>query len=475
MAWARRALPNLLAACLLASLLFAFFGHAFLNYDTFYALVWGDDLVHGRTPQYDVPVAPTPHPLATAVGALASPLGDGAEDALLALVLVSMGFLLVGLYRLGRESFAWPVGVLAAAIFATRVPPLNFGIRGYVDLPAAAFVVWAAVLEARRTRRGWPVFALLGLAGLLRPEAWLFLAAYWLWLFPACGSPARLRYAALALAAPVIWGVSDLLVTGDALWSLHGTHELAGQLKRPTGIESVPRLMPRRLGEIVRLPELVAAVLGFGAALLWLRARVRVPAAVAALNGVAYAVLGVAGLSLLGRYLFPAAAMVSLFAAVAVFGWAALDCGRGALRLAWRIAGLVVFAAILVFTPMQVDRLDALRDDIAARDRVQAELHDLVESPAGERAFARCGTLFVPNHRPVPSLAYWTGRRPAAIVSAQRRRPSRDGLFLAPASAAVAKLSILDPRDLTAPARRPPGYRELARNRSWVLYGGCRV
>jgi hypothetical protein len=38
-----------------------------------------------------------------------------------------------------------------------------------------AFVVWAAVLEARRPRRGTAVLVLLGLAGLLRPEAWLFL------------------------------------------------------------------------------------------------------------------------------------------------------------------------------------------------------------------------------------------------------------------------------------------------------------
>src|SRR5215210_7906477 len=101
---ARRALPNTLAAALLGLLIFAWFGHAFLNYDTFYALVWGDDLVHGRAPQYDVAIAPTPHPLAIAAGALASPLGDGAPDAMLALGLLSFGFLLVGLFRLGQAS-----------------------------------------------------------------------------------------------------------------------------------------------------------------------------------------------------------------------------------------------------------------------------------------------------------------------------------------------------------------------------------
>ncbi|MFL5782761.1 MAG: hypothetical protein ACJ760_15700 [Thermoleophilaceae bacterium] len=474
MAWARRALPNVLAAALVGALVFAYFGHAFLNYDTFYALVWGDELAGGLTPHYDTPVAPTPHPLAIAVGMLASRFGDAGEGVMLALVLFAIGWIAVGLYRLGRESFAWPVGVLAAVIFSTRVPPLNFGIRGYVDLPAIAFVIWAAVLEVRRPRRGWPVLVLLGLAGLLRPEAWLFIGVYWLWLLPGRGWRERLGLTLLAAAAPAIWLASDLAVTGDALWSLHGTHELAGELKRPTGLGNVPKLMPRRLGEIMRLPELIAAVLGFVAALAWMRRRALVPAALLVLNGVAYLVLAAAGLPLLGRYLFLAGAMLSLFAAAGVFGWTALARDHPA-RRGWLIGGLVALAGICLFLPEQVDRLTTLRDDIAARQRVDADLHSLVESTRAHEALGKCGTLYVPNHRTVPQLAYWTGRRPGAIVSAKLREPGRRGLFMAPASRRVAKLSILDKRDLTAPARRPRGYEELARNRSWVLYGGCRT
>jgi hypothetical protein len=135
----------------------------------------------------------------------------------------------------------------------------------------------------------------------------------------------------------------------------------------------------------------------------------------------------------------------------------------------------VVLAAILVFLPNQVDRLTTLRDDIAARQRVDADLHELVGRQRVRAALTSCGKLYVPNHRTVPQLAYWTGRRPGAIVSAKLTKPSRRGLFVAPASRRVAKLSILDPRDLTAPARRPRGYRTIARNRSWVLYGGCRT
>src|SRR5918997_2387726 len=130
MALARRAWPDALAALVVAAAVFAFFGHAFLNYDSFYALVWGDDLAHGRTPQYDTPVAPTPHPLANLVGALRSPLGDHAETAFLVIVIVSIGALVVGIFRLRQTLFSTAVGVLAAAIVVTRVPLLNFGISG---------------------------------------------------------------------------------------------------------------------------------------------------------------------------------------------------------------------------------------------------------------------------------------------------------------------------------------------------------
>jgi hypothetical protein len=472
------------AAAVVGLAVFAAFGHAFLNYDTFYSLVWGDQLAHGTKPVFDVPIAPTEHPLAVAVGALVSPLGDSAEDVLLALVILSIGFIAVGLFRLGHELFAWPVGVLAALIFLTRVPPMNFGIRGYVDLPTIAFAVWAAVLEVRRPRRGAAVLVLLGLAGLLRPEAWLLAAAYWLWLVwppPGDGSAASridrgraLRLGLLAAAAPLLWALSDLLVTGDPLWSLNGTSDLAAQLGRPRGLGDVPRIMPRRLGEIMRLPELLAAVAGFGLALAWFRRRAAVPAAVLVLNGVAFLVLAVGGLSLLGRYLFLAGAMLSLFAAVGALGWLALDPGDRR-RRPWMLGGLAILAAILVFAPAQAGRLHDLRTDIAARDRVAADLHDLVREPVAARALHSCGGLLVPNHRPVPNLAYWTGRSPADIASAAgTAHPPPDGLFVAPANPEAARLSILDPRDRSAPAGAPAGYRELARNRSWVLYGGCR-
>jgi hypothetical protein len=469
MFWPRRALLDWLAAAVIGALVFAWFGHAFLNYDTFYALVWGSDLAHARTPDYSVPVAPTPHPLAQLIGILLTPFGAGAEDLMLAIGLLALGMLTVGLFRLGQELFGVWAGLLAAAIIITRVPILNYGIRGYVDLPTAAFVVWAAVLEVRRPHRGAPVLILFGLAGLLRPEAWLYGAAYWFWLVTTAPDRSRIRqWTALALAAPLIWLASDLLITGNPLHSLTGTHDLAAQLGRKTGITALPSVAPRRLGEILRLPELIAAVAGLYFALRWLRDRAHFPLVVAILNGIAYAAFAIARLPLLGRYLFVAAAMLAVFAGAGALGWRELAPSHPG-RRAWQAIGIAALLAIAIFFPLQqTDRLDALKTDIAARDRIQADLKHLVQRPDVKRKLESCHGVLVGSHRVVPLVELWTDVRPNRIFSA--RGEVFGSCAILPANATVARLAVLDPNEPDASLRSYKG-PATARNRSWVFVG----
>ncbi len=459
----RRPLFDAALSGLIGLAIFAFFGRTFLNYDTFYALVWGGDLAHGRTPDYRVPVAPTPHPLAELVGEAVSLLGSAGEAVMLAIVIAAVGALVVGVFRLGEQLFNGPVGALAALIVATRVPLLNYGIRGYLDIVEIVLVVWAAVLEARSPRRGAPVLALLALAGLLRPEAWLYAGAYWLWLFPARTPPERALLGALVVGPPLAWGLSDLAISGDFLWSLHGTRDLASALGRQTGLLNAIKTAPRRLGEIVRLPELIAAVIGVVFGLVAYPRRVALPLAVAALNGLAFAVFAVAGLSLLGRYLFLAGVMLALFAAVGCLGWMSVTDNR-----LWRMTGSVALIAIAVFFGLrQVDRLTSLRTDIRARAQVQSDLHAL--------ALPGCRPIYVPDHRLVPLLAYWHHLEPQRILAQSPVISS--GELVLPANARVERLSILDPheprpRQLTVPA----GWREASANPSWSVYAAplCR-
>ena len=105
-------------------------------------------------------------------------------------------------------------------------------MRAYVDIPYAALVLGAILAEARRPRTTLPLI-LLALAGLLRPEAWLFSFAYVAWR-------RDLRLLPLAAAAPVLWLVHDQIVTGDWLHSLTDTRDNAETLQRITGLDDVP-------------------------------------------------------------------------------------------------------------------------------------------------------------------------------------------------------------------------------------------
>jgi hypothetical protein len=343
-----------------------------------------------------------------------------------------------------------------------------------VDIPFLALVVCAAVLEARHPRRGTPVLVLLGLAGLLRPEAWLLAGAYWIYLWPALDRAGRIRSAALVAAAPVLWAASDLVVTGDPLFSLTSTRDTAETLGRPRGVLKVPEIMPRRLGEILRWVPLIGGAAGFVWALRVTPRRAAVPAALAVLGGAAFVLIGIAGLSLLGRYLLMPAAMISIFFAFAALGWIGWpDAPR---RRAWLICATVLLVAFGGSTwSHQSDRLKRLRDGIQLRGEIQDDLRDLTDQPLAAPLFASCEPVYVPNHRPVPVLAWYLDRDPSDILSAQIERPRR-GLFVAPATDEVREKFVLDPHDpakLAVPDR-PPGFRRVTGNAAWVLYErGC--
>src|SRR6476660_1452695 len=189
----------------LAAALWLVWGHGFANYDTLYALVWGRQIGDGEQPSFDVSLAPTPHPLANLVGLLTAPLSArGAEDVLVVLAFVSLGAVAWLVYELGAKAFGPAAGALAAAIIITREPVLSYGTRAYVDLWYLAFVLGALLVVERRRAP----FVLLALAGLVRPEAWLFSSA-----LPCCRvhrddwSP---DLVAIAAAGPAFWLLSDL-------------------------------------------------------------------------------------------------------------------------------------------------------------------------------------------------------------------------------------------------------------------------
>jgi len=84
-----------------AVLLYLIAAEARIGYDTAYQLVWGRELLEGKLPQYNVQLAPTPHPLQVLVAGPLALLGQTADEAMRALSLLSLTLLAAALYRVG--------------------------------------------------------------------------------------------------------------------------------------------------------------------------------------------------------------------------------------------------------------------------------------------------------------------------------------------------------------------------------------
>jgi len=437
-------------------------GHAFANYDALYSLIWGGELADGHAPSYDVPLAPTPHPLANLVGLALSPLSARVgEDVLVVVAFVALGAAGLLVYALGARWFGTAAGVLAAALFLTREPVLSYGTRAYVDIPYLAIVLGALLVVERRRAP----FVLLALAGLLRPEAWLFSATLLWWRWRTGRWSAEL--AALAAAGPVLWLASDLVATGDALHSLRGTRENVATLGRKTGLHNVPLYLPRRVGEVVREPVLAGAVVGGALSLRLLGRRARLPAAAGVLAVAAFCVLAAAGLPIITRYTFGIDTILVCFCGAGAFGWLLLPRAHP-WRDRWRAAGVAVLVLLAVFTPSQARRLDRTREAIAFQDRVEDDLWTV--------PLPRCpgrGPLGAVNHRLVPLLALREDVAPGGVRAAPLP-PGFLGTYVEPANARVAHGFVLDPRDPSQHVEAPPrDLRPVAGNASWRILQLC--
>ncbi len=263
------------------------------------------------------------------------------------------------------------------------------------------------------------VLTLLALAGLLRPEAWLFAFAY-------LAYKRDLKLLPWAAAAPVLWMAHDLVLAGDPLHSLLGTRDNAETLQRITGLGAVPGTVPRRLGEILREPGLFGAAAGGLLVLALQRRRAALPIAAGFVSIAAFCVLAGAGLPILGRYLLLPAALLAVFCGAGAFGWLRYD---GRWRTAWAVIGAAVLAAFVAFAPGQIDRIRDLRASMHTQAGILSDLHAITDD-------VTCRPVTVPNHRPVPHVALWTGIPPGEIVSAQLERPTR-GAYIDPASERV--------------------------------------
>lgn len=452
------------------------------NYDTYYTLVWGQELFDGGLPDYHVFRPPTPHPLATLVGWLAAPFGtDGDRLLVLASLLLFVGLLVI-VFRFTQRLLGSLVGLIAVACVLTRTDVELLALRAMADLPFYVLVFGAAAWELRRPRAGWPVLVLLTLAGLLRPEAWLLAGVYWLYLVPVTSRPQLIRLALLVVAAPVIWLVADTIVEHAPLYSLTETRDVAGQFGRNRTVFEAIGLIPDHLGATDKVINFGVGGLGFLLALALLRRRALVPLALGLLGVLTFLLIVAAGLSAIPRYLTIPSLLLTMSVAVALAGWTVA-------RERWlRIAAIVVAVISVAAIVRQLPQLDKDRRTIVHQATFVGEQHrdlfavlDLpkVVPLVQDR---RCWPITTPTHSAVPVIRYETGLPKGALqASIQQNHPPAYGLLL------IGKTFQFEPgsgrRSLgtasSASAKwwsnvKLTGFRPVAKVGRWSVWARCR-
>jgi hypothetical protein len=525
--WAKLAFALL---CVLALIgYFAF--PTYPTYDSFYALLWGRDLLHLHLPDFRVYRGPTEHPLAIAYGVLCSLFGQGGARLMVLGSIASFVALVAGSYRLARLCFGPVVGMFAALLMLSRFFDENLAAQGYLDISYVALIVWALALEVERPRRGVLVFAILAAAGLLRPDAWVLSGVYWLWCCwparaaritregspgvpraradsgvdggsevdrgsgldsgrvsdgrPAIGNHERLEYLALAAIAPLIWVAADAIVTGNPLYSLHSTAGLAQELGRTQGFSSVVTSVWTYSVRIDKLPVVLGGLIGVPIAVWLAPRRVLVPFAALVLLVFVFVAEGAAGASVIDRYLMGGATVLLIFCAVTIGGWAMLDPGSW-LRRAWMVAAaaLVLFGAVLAATTLS---LSSLRTTLAYHEDFHKGLAIALADPAVKAELRRCPLVSLPDNKLIPD-ARWildsTGQR--NIVARSQARADADkgapelenriragSVAVYPLGSAVFFEAIVDvgddPRDQIPLAH----FKRIFTSRYYAVYGNC--
>ncbi len=505
--WAKLALVVLCAGALIGYLAFP----TYPTYDSFYALLWGRDLLHLHLPDFRVYRAPTEHPLAIAFGMFCSIFGQAGGRLMVLGSIASFVALVVGMYRLGRLCFGPVVGVLAGLLVLSRFFVENLAAQGYLDISYVALIVWAIVLEVEKPRRGTVVFVLLAAAGLLRPDAWVLSGVYWLWCVwgsssrspavtgrgPVRGGRARARvsaaladrrtfgYLALALIAPVIWVAMDGIVTGDPLYSLHSTAGLAQELERTQGLTSVLASTWTFAVRIDKLPVVLGVLAGIPLA-LWLAPRRAATPLVAMLVLVGVFVAeGAVGASVVGRYMVGVSVLGLLFCAVAIGGWSMLLPGS-TMRRVWLggAAVLVVYGVLSVATTLS---LSSLRTTLAYHEDFHEGLAAALHNPAVQAQLSRCPLVSLPDNKLIPD-ARWildtVGQHDIVARSQARadaakgsdtleKRIRRGSVAVYPLGSAVFIEAIVDVGDDPRDQVPLTGFRRIYTSRYYAVYGNC--
>lgn len=340
---------------------------AAMGYDAWAWMVWGRELAH-----LDLATTggPSFKPLPVIVVAPLSVLGGIAPAVWLAGMRACAVASLLLAYRLGTRLAGPAAGAVATVGLALSADLYRTALLGSAE-PALIALTLGAVDRHLDGRRDWAL-VLVAVAGLIRPEAWVVLGAYgvYVWL-----REPRLRtlVAAAVVLPPALWLGLDWAGSGDPL---HASSTATEATEGSAAHASVPSLeVVRRAADAVIVPTLVLAAVGLVEAARRRDRRVLAIAGLAIAWIVVVAIMAEAGFTGTRRYLAAPAAAICVVSGVGL-AWllSAVRAGRTRVAAACAIAALSLVPAFvrareegrtLSVARSQADQLDELRDAVA--------------------------------------------------------------------------------------------------------------
>lgn len=423
------------------------------SYDPWAWLLWGREMAAGGL---STVAGPAVKPLAMVVCAALSPFG-GAAPVLWVLLARAAAVLAVWLaFRLARRLAGGSVaaGIVAAAGVALCGGYVASASSGLSE-PLVLALALAAVEAGRSGRPRWALACAAG-CGLLRVEAWPFLAVAAVAAWRRRPQDRPLLVAA-ALLLPAAWLVPELVGSGEPFRS-------AARARIPSPGQPALADMPvlAALGEAVRLPlwPMWAGVGVLAARAGWRRDGAALAALAPAAAGLAWialvAAMARAGFSGEPRYALPGAALVSVSGAVGL-----IAAVRGA--RSWRPAALAATATaalVVVAAGPRLARLPEVRRVQEHQWALQSDLAGAVAAAGGRAAVLACGQPHVGRLRG-PLLAYRLDVVKRAVEPDRPPRPP--GMVFR---------SRLTRRAAPAPAV-PPEFGPLATVGTWEVHARC--